>query len=115
MESCKLIRANFNAFYTNGIKMAHAYIDGGTSVGNKLMLNFDKDSLALQNSLLPFIRAQLDEMDAAVEKAANSAGKARIAGLILGMLVIVISTSVARATIFAFNPDCSLEQHLIEK
>src|SRR3989338_1171036 len=89
VESSKLIRADFNAFYANGVKMAHAYIDGRPSVGNKLMPDFDKTSLALQKSLSPFIRAQLGEMDAAVEKTRSDTDRTRIVGLIIALLVIV--------------------------
>ena len=101
--SSKLVRANFKRFYENGVRMAHAYIDGGTPMGNKLMPDFDKASLELQNALTPFIKAQLDEMDAAVEKARSNADKARIVGLVLGLLGIIISALVTRTTIFTFN------------
>ncbi|MFZ2300627.1 MAG: methyl-accepting chemotaxis protein [Gallionella sp.] len=103
VENSKQIRANFDAFYANGVKMAQAYIDGGPAMGNKLMLDFDQASLALQNALKPFIKAQLDEMDAAVEKAKGDANKARIIGLILGLLVIAISVLVARATVLSIT------------
>lgn len=114
-EISKLIRTNFNAFYANGVKMAHAYIDGGPPMGNKLMLDFDKASLALQNALSPFIKAQLDEMDAAVEKARNDAGRARIVGLIIGLLVIIISALVARATVLSITRPLSLMQTTISQ
>ncbi|MFA6920916.1 MAG: PP2C family protein-serine/threonine phosphatase [Gallionella sp.] len=103
MKSCRLIRVNFNALYSNGVRMAHAFIDGGPHAGNRLMLNLDKTSLTLKDSLQPFIKTQLDDMDAAVEKAESNADKARIVGLILGLLVINISFFVARATLHAFN------------
>jgi len=89
LENCKMIRADFNTFYTNGIKLAHTYIDGGPSMGNKLMPDFDKTSLVLQKSLAPFIKAQLDEMNTAVEKARSETDKSRIVGLIIGLLIIV--------------------------
>jgi diguanylate cyclase (GGDEF)-like protein len=103
IERINLIRADFNAFYANGTKMARAYIDGGTSEGNRLMPGFDRGSLTLQNSLSPLIKTQLDEMNGAVEKTRSAADQVRIAGLILGMLAIIISVLVARATILAFN------------
>lgn len=40
----------FTPFYASGQKMAHAYIRGGTSAGNRTMRQFDDDSLALQAS-----------------------------------------------------------------
>ena len=103
VENSRLIRANFKIFYENGIRMARAYIDGGPPMGNKLMLDFDKASLALQNSLMPFIKAQMDEMDTAVEKAQSDADRARIVGLILGLLVIVVSAIVARVTVLSIT------------
>lgn len=98
VESCKHILDSFEVFYANGVKMAQAYIDGGPSRGNKLMLDFDRTSLELQNALQPFIKAQLEEMDAAVERAKGDADTARITGLVLGLLVIAVSALVARMT-----------------
>ena len=103
LENSKQIRADFSAFYAYGVKMAHAYIDGGPAIGNKLMPDFDKASLALQNSLAPFIKAQLNDMDAAVEKAGSDADKVRMVGLILGLLVILVTAMVARATVISIT------------
>ncbi|MBI5439475.1 MAG: methyl-accepting chemotaxis protein [Nitrosomonadales bacterium] len=115
VESSKQIGADFNAFYANGVKMAHAYIDGGPPMGNKLMLDFDKTSLSLQKSLAPLIKAQLDEMDTAVEKAKSDADRARVVGLILGLLVIAISALVARATVLSITRPLSLMQNTISQ
>jgi len=103
VESSKLIRANFDAFYANGVQMAHAYIDGGPPMGNKLMPDFDKASLELQNLLSPFIKAQLDEMDASVARAKSDTDKVRLTGLMLGLLLIIISALVARTTVLVFS------------
>lgn len=103
LERCRLIRAKFNVFYANGVKMAYAYIDGGTSAGNKLMLDFDNDSLVLQDSLSPFIKALLDEMDVAVEKAKTDSENTRMVGLALGFLAMIISALVARSTVLTFS------------
>lgn len=114
-ESSKKIRSDFNTFYANGVKMAHAYIDGGPPMGNKLMLEFDQASLALQNSLKPFIKVQLDEMDAAVEKAKSDANNARIVGLILGLLVLAVSAMVARFTVLSITRPLSQMQTVISQ
>ena len=103
LKNSQLIKADFKTFYANGVKMAHAYIDGGPPMGNKLMPDFDKASLALQKSLTPFVKAQLDEMDTAVEKAGSDADKARIVGLILGLLVLIVSAIVARVTVLSIT------------
>ena len=115
VENSKLIGANFKVFYEDGVRMAHAYIDGGPPMGNKLMGNFDKASLALQNSLAPFIKTQMDAMDSAVEKARSDADKARIVGLLLGFLVILISALVARVTVLSITRPLSLMQAAISQ
>lgn len=98
LESCKQVRIKSDEFYAIGVKMAHAYIDKGTAAGNKLMPDFDKKSLELQNILSPFIKTQLDELDTAVEVAGSNATKTRIA-------TVIIATGVAIAT-FALWPIC---------
>lgn len=103
LESCKQVRIKSDEFYAIGVKMAHAYIDKGTAAGNKLMPDFDKKSLELQNILSPFIKTQLDELDTAVEVAGSNATKTRIAGLIFGLLATIVSVLVARATLFALK------------
>ncbi len=103
VESCKQIRASFEAFYANGVKMAQAYVDGGPSGGNRLMADFDRASLELQNALKPFIKSQLAEMDAAVKIAEDDAGTARITGLILGLLIIIASVLAARMTVLSIT------------
>lgn len=99
VKECRRIRKSFDDFYVNGLKMARAYIEGGPSLGNKLMLDFDKTSRVLQGALTPFIKTQLGEMDAAIEQAESDARTVRIVGLILGLLAIVVSAFVARATV----------------
>lgn len=103
VEICRRIRTDFEAFYLNGTRMAQAYISGGPVLGNRLMLDFDRASLVLQGSLRPFIKAQLGEMDAAIKKAESDARKARIVGLMLGVLAAGLSIFVARTTVNTFS------------
>ena len=115
LENSRLIKANFETFYASGLKMAHAYIDGGPAQGNQLMPSFDNASLALQNFLAPFIKNQLDEMDAAVVKARSDADQARNVGLLLGLLVIFATTVVARATVQSITRPLKLMQTTISQ
>lgn len=62
------LRASFESFYGNGVKMARAYIDGGTAAGNRLMGEFDQASVSLQAALAPFVKSQVEEMQAYVDK-----------------------------------------------
>jgi len=41
IDALNKIRASFDAYYNLGVKMAHAYVDGGTGAGNKMMKSFD--------------------------------------------------------------------------
>lgn len=103
VKECRLIRRSFDNFYANGLKMAQAYIDGGPSLGNRQMLDFDRTSRVLQGALTPFIKAQLGEMDVAIAQAERDAKTVRVVGLVLGLLAAIISILVARATVHTFS------------
>ena len=53
----------FDAYYEMGKKMAQAYIDGGPSMGNKMMSEFDEKAAAIQTLLQPFLKDQVEEAD----------------------------------------------------
>jgi methyl-accepting chemotaxis protein len=97
-ERSHLLKTNFEAFYLAGVEMAKGYIDGGPVVGNKMMGGFDKASAVMQASLQPFIKNQLDEMDAAVASAKGNATNVRAAGLITGAIVVIMTVFVAGLT-----------------
>lgn len=44
-------RLDFDAYYSAGVSMAQAYVQGGTQQGNPLMPSFDKASEAIQTSM----------------------------------------------------------------
>jgi methyl-accepting chemotaxis protein len=48
LQSLPALRQNFDAYYTSGVTMAQAYVQGGPEQGNALMPAFDKASDALQ-------------------------------------------------------------------
>ncbi len=61
------IKTNFDSYYSEGIEMAHGYIDGGPAEGNKRMHAFDQRSLALQALVEPFVKNANDEAARSVD------------------------------------------------
>lgn len=56
IDALNKIRASFDAYYNLGVKMAHAYVDGGTSAGNKMMKSFDAQASELEARVQPFLK-----------------------------------------------------------
>ncbi len=86
--------AAFDAYYQAGREMAHAYVDGGPTKGNTLMVPFDEAAAALSNELDPIIADQLTAMDEALAVADGAAvhvasGVTRVRGLGLVALLFV--------------------------
>ena len=115
LEKLRAVNADFDAFYRAGIKMAQGYVDGGPAVGNKMMSDFDKASDTLQEEMQPFVKAQLDMSDAAIEKAKGDASKVRTVGLITGLVVIVITILVANLTASSITRPLSVMQLTISE
>jgi methyl-accepting chemotaxis protein len=109
------IKDDFDIFYRNGIQMAQAYVQGGPPEGNKLMESFDNSSLALQDAVAPFIKAQMDEMEAAVETTKGEATKVRTVGMATGLLVVIITIFVAIATVRSITLPLSRMQTTISE
>ena len=81
------------SWYGAGRKMAQAYVDGGPAAGNKLMVEFDKVSSALQAALEPVIRSQTEEAAKEIDAAIEEAGKVQrvtLAGILIAMLVLIV-------------------------
>jgi len=115
LASIKTVKDSFEVFYADGVKMAHAFIDGGPAEGNKLMGGFDNASLKLQDALAPFIKAQLDGMDTAVKTANNEVARVRTVGLATGLAVILITIFMASATIRSITRPLGLMQATISE
>ena len=63
------IKAKADQFYSQGKKMAQAYVEGGPEQGNAMMPEFDKASLQLQASLAPFVDRQVMYVNSGSESA----------------------------------------------
>ena len=98
LAKIRVINANFESFYQIGVKMAHAYVDGGPPAGNKMMGDFDKSCDALQKIVDPFIQSQLNEMQDNIQEPIAAAIQVRTMGLILIVLVVALSIVIASIT-----------------
>lgn len=93
IEQSDRLKAVMAAWYPVGIKMAKAYIDGGTSAGNSLMGEFDKVSKQLQDSLEPIIKGQVGEASQEIDAAIGDAHRVQVValiGIVLAMLVLTV-------------------------
>ncbi|MCK9202370.1 MAG: methyl-accepting chemotaxis protein [Gallionella sp.] len=96
LNKVQRIKADFDVYYQTGVKMAQAYIAGGSAEGNKTMGQFDQASLALQSELAPFIKSQVDEMEAAIDESDDETSHARKTALYTLLAVVAIAFLVAR-------------------
>ncbi len=96
LENIRVLRGDFDTFYRNGVLMAKAYINGGATEGNKLMGTFDKDSRALQQVLMPFVKSQVDEMAASIDVSDNETINVRRIALFTLLLVVVFTFLMTR-------------------
>jgi methyl-accepting chemotaxis protein len=89
------VRASVLAFYSSGQFVAMAYVSEGPTSGNKLMAGFDSASQALQKSLDPFIKAQVDQMQADV--LASGAKADQIAQTAFAIIGVALALAVFTA------------------
>ena len=85
------IKAKADQFYSQGKKMAQAYVEGGPEQGNAMMPEFDKASLQLQASLAPFVDRQVMYVNSGSESAMAQADMLVAMALWLSAAVLVLS------------------------
>lgn len=99
----KALRQRFDAFYTEGISMARAYVSHGTEAGNAVMEKFDASSLELQRVLEPFVAHELAEGNRTMAMVGTQAQRVRWwgmgAGLVLVLATLVIGVQIVRSTL----------------
>jgi methyl-accepting chemotaxis protein len=113
IDKARRLEERFETYYETGVKMAHAYIDGGPALGNRMMGDFDQTSLQLQDALKPYIQGQLDEMKSSLASAGAFASKARVAALATGTIVIILTIIIANVTIMSIIRPLGLMQKTI--
>ena len=68
LEKLTDLQKRFDEYFQVGNTMAKAYVHGGPEEGNKHMDGFDKKATALQDALNPFVKAESDRADAAINQ-----------------------------------------------
>ena len=94
LDALTEIRGKAERFYTQGKKLAAAYVEGGAEMGNAMMPLFDKTSLELQASLKPFVDHQLKQVSGNTELTLHEADLLTTTSLWLSALVLALSLIV---------------------
>ena len=87
------LKERMDEWYVVGKVMAQSYIEGGASVGNKMMGQFDNVSTQLQAALDPIINSRVENASHATELAVTEAQKVQLttlAGIVIAVLVLGI-------------------------
>jgi methyl-accepting chemotaxis protein len=91
VDQADRLKQSMLTWYAAGKTMAQAYVDGGPPAGNKLMANFDKVSLQMQEALEPIITRQVNQANHEIEAAIAEAAEAQmviLVGLFVAMAVL---------------------------
>jgi methyl-accepting chemotaxis protein len=101
LELITKTRTNFDTYYTSGVRMAEAYVRGGPTEGNPLMGDFDKASLALQDSMQGIVLFQLSQLKEQSTRVEQQTDQLRWMAWLLcavsALLVAWVSWSIGRS------------------
>jgi hypothetical protein len=89
----------FDIYYEQGQRMAHAYVDEGTSEGNAIMGDFDQAAEALSIRMDPFIEKQRSAVDENAGSIVTSLGSFRFWLLVIGLASLLVGGGVAAAVV----------------
>ncbi|MDA8086768.1 MAG: hypothetical protein M0Z75_08725, partial [Nitrospiraceae bacterium] len=92
--------ADFNQYYANGVKMAHAYVEKGIGAGNAAMTGFDGAREQMMQVFGKFQKRYAKEARVNTAATVTAVGRIRTAQIILVsiamLLVILISVAMSR-------------------
>ena len=109
------IRKNVDAYYELGKKMANAYINKGTSEGNKSMAEFDNQAILLSDSLKPFVKRHYGLMTSELKEVSQAVALLMNGELIVfGLVVISILASTLMSMRLVMQKMRNI-QHVIER
>lgn len=111
LDRVKRIKADFDAYYANGVKMAQAYVSGGPAEGNKFMMQFDQFSESLQNNLVPFVKSQTDEMETFSDRALSTANQLRQLAMYVLLAIVAIILLLGRSISLSITRPLGGEPH----
>lgn len=95
VQDLKSFKDDLKEYYSIGVTMAHAYIEGGETEGNKWMLKLDPFAAKLSEQINPWISAHKEESHAAAEEINTSILDADIFNLILSVCIAVVALIAA--------------------
>jgi methyl-accepting chemotaxis protein len=106
LKEIQAIKASAASYFETGNAMAKAYVAGGPEAGNQLMGGFDGASETLQKALAPFVKSQVDQMQADVNASGTKADQ------ISQTAFTIIGVSVALAIVIAWLVTASITRPL---
>jgi methyl-accepting chemotaxis protein len=71
-KQLKQIQSEFNAYYEEGKKMAQAYIEGGPSKGNRMMIGFDNSASLLMGNVDTFKSESYNRIQSSIKNIEQS-------------------------------------------
>ncbi len=115
----KALRQRFDAFYTEGISMARAYVSHGTEAGNAVMEKFDASSLELQRVLEPFVAHELAEGNRTMAMVSTQAQLVRWCGMGLGLALVLVTlltgAQIVRSTLRQLGGEPALTVEIAQR
>ena len=100
-ETLDQLSGRFQTYYAQGKNMASAYVDGGPEKGNQRMADFDREALALQEVLGPFVQGRLDLvtqlLDAVEGRFVSFRNGVTMALILVGVLVALLGWLLVRS------------------
>jgi methyl-accepting chemotaxis protein len=94
-EELRTLGNVFNSYYTTGIEMANAYIQGGPQEGNQRMVDFDKYATDIHEKVEPLVEEALAVVDHSVESMEQSTNSLMKRSLIIFMIILIICTALS--------------------
>jgi methyl-accepting chemotaxis protein len=106
-EELDSILQAFKIYHETGVKMAQAYIDGGPEQGNKMMGEFDKTSIAIQEKVDAYQKEKITSINKSIDDIRQliaTNGNAFVAfGMVILLVGIIIAVFLSRSIIHPLN------------
>ncbi|MEO5367512.1 MAG: bacteriohemerythrin [Magnetococcus sp. WYHC-3] len=94
LDNMTTLGQRFQDYYDMGRRMAQQYIQGGPSAGNAIMGEFDSQAEALASVLQPFLKDQIAQADARLERVHGTMDWFSTMLLLVSMAAITLSTGL---------------------
>ena len=95
LSAIQSIKTDAVTYFATGSAMAQAFVSGGPEAGNPLMGGFDAASEQLQKKLAPFVRAQVEKMQADLSSASARVDQVSQWALLMVVVALLLAMAVA--------------------